>query len=171
MTGPNFESTAQPSPLLPSQPSQSSSSRSGERTEAAVSTRRPRNWTEAYADLHRTGYADFPPACLHYVLEVVRNAARAETASTPPIRSILSAAGVIAAFRAATRTDFGALRAAVLDDWGLRAPRDLGRAVAHLGRAGCLIVDEGDSLEHYSVDTILFEITPGVASLDAQEVL
>jgi uncharacterized repeat protein (TIGR04138 family) len=152
----------------------------------------PRSWTAVYATLHETGRAVFPPACLHYVLEVVRRAARhlphsyqalgarSEMNLKPELNSTshkseafhiensssmnksstlahtLSAPDVITAFRTAVRTDFGPLRNAVLEEWGILTPADLGRAVSVLGSVGCLNLDDGDSIEFYAAEPSSF---------------
>jgi|GEM_PF-4291659 len=109
----------------------------------------PEGWLNAYARLHREGLAEFPPAALHYVLNVVRQAgSEAESLHT----GSLGPAAVSAAFRAATRADFGPLRSFVLEDWGLLTPGDLGRAISRLGHAGCLTLDDGDAPEYYALD-------------------
>lgn len=105
-------------------------------------------WSAAYARLHREGLAEFPPACLHYVLELVRRVSHEEGPPGP--------AALTAAFRAATRDDFGPLRRDVLDEWGVRRPAALGRAVALLGHAGCLILDEEDAPAFYAADARAF---------------
>jgi uncharacterized repeat protein (TIGR04138 family) len=111
-------------------------------------------WKEAYAAMHRDGAAAFPPACLHYVLGMVRHSARQEHGSggSPS----LSPSGTVAAFRRAVRADFGPLAGEVLKDWALLTPGDLGRAVDLLGRYGCLSLDAGDSPEAFATDTVPF---------------
>jgi uncharacterized repeat protein (TIGR04138 family) len=131
----------------------------------------PEGWTEAYAGLYRDGVAHFPPACLHYVLNIVRQASLVgsendpveridltghETAHTRPAPRSVPPAGVIKAFRSAVRNDFGTLRDDVLEDWGLRTPADLGLAITLLGQAGALTLEEGDAPECYSPDVIPF---------------
>lgn len=121
----------------------------------------PEGWLTAYDRLHREGLAAFPPAALHYVMNVVRQATQ-----NPELKEITGAseveerathaasigpAAVIAAFRTATRADFGPLQAFVLSDWGLKTPADLGLAVSHLGHAGCLTLDDGDAPEFYAL--------------------
>lgn len=101
-------------------------------------------WSAAYARLHREGLAEFPPACLYYVLELVRHVSRTDGPPDP--------AALIAAFRAATRRDFGPLRDDVLADWALTRPADLGRAVALLGHVGCLVLEAGDDPARYAAD-------------------
>jgi uncharacterized repeat protein (TIGR04138 family) len=114
----------------------------------------PTGWKAAYASLYRDGCADFPPACLHYVLELVRSAARNHGAALTP-------AATTQAFREAIRADFGALAGEVLEDWDLRTPKDLGHAVELLGRYGCLTLDSEDTPEHFALDTgSLFEVGP-----------
>ncbi len=144
----------------------------------------PVPWKEAYARLHRDGRADFPPACLRYVENVVRQTASTPSplppspAANPPgsgssddivthdaedgshddgsaTRS-LTPATVIAAFREATQRDFGPLREDVLRHWGMRTPFDLGRAVTLLGRVDRLLLDEGDDPFRYAKDTVPF---------------
>jgi hypothetical protein len=67
--------------------------------------------------MHRDDEAAFPPACLHYLLELVRNAARGRDNSTP-----FTPADTVAAFRRAVRADFGGIFVDVL---GLQlTPRD-----------------------------------------------
>jgi hypothetical protein len=131
----------------------------------------PEGWTEAYASLHRDGVAHFPPACLHYVLNIVRQAsfvwgerdpveiedlAGPEMAPVRPTPRSVPPAAVIKAFRSAIRNDFGALRDEVLEDWGLRTPADLGLAITLLGQAGALTLEEGDGPAFYSPDVIPF---------------
>lgn len=104
-------------------------------------------WKTAYAAMHQDGAADFPPACLHYVLDMVRGAARDGEGSLTP-------AATIAAFRRSTRADFGPLADEVLADWEMRTPENLGRAVTLLGRYGCLALDAGDTAENFAADTL-----------------
>lgn len=148
----------------------------------------PPSWEEAYARLYHDGRAEFPPACLHYVETVVRQAALAprpsfadettgdevETRETtapqgvPGTRGIrdtaaaevpagagsLPPAAVIAAFRNALRRDFGPLREAVLREWGMLTPFDLGRAIGALGHVDRLSLDDGDAPEFYARDPV-----------------
>jgi uncharacterized repeat protein (TIGR04138 family) len=114
----------------------------------------PTGWKAAYASMYRDGSADFPPACLHYVLELVRSTSRQHGSELTP-------AATTRAFREAIRADFGALAGEVLEDWGLRTPKDLGHAVELLGRYGCLTLDSEDTPEHFALDTgSLFEVAP-----------
>jgi uncharacterized repeat protein (TIGR04138 family) len=99
--------------------------------------------------MHRDGAAAFPPACLHYVLELVRNESRRRAAVLPP-------ADMVAAFRRAARSDFGSLCREVLEDWELRVPADLGHAVLLLGRYGCLSLDAEDTPGAFATDTVPF---------------
>lgn len=106
-------------------------------------------WKEAYAAMHNDGRAAFPPACLHYVLERVRRAGREHAGGLPPD-------AIIADFRRAVRADFGPLFREVLEDWELRDPADLGRAVTLLGNYHCIQLDSGDTPEHFATDTVPF---------------
>jgi uncharacterized repeat protein (TIGR04138 family) len=105
------------------------------------------DWKNAYAGLQKKGEAEFPPACLHYVLQATRLAFRERG------NKGLTPNELIGVFRQRLRRDFGPLLAAVLEDWGLRAPEDLGKAVLLLGRAGCLIPGPEDTLAAYGADS------------------
>jgi uncharacterized repeat protein (TIGR04138 family) len=119
-----------------------------------METHAPTGWKAAYASLYREGSADFPPACLHYVLELVRRVSRDRGTTLTP-------AETTRAFRDAIRADFGALAGEVLADWELRTPQDLGHAVELLGRYGCLTLDSEDTPEHFALDaTPLSEVGP-----------
>jgi uncharacterized repeat protein (TIGR04138 family) len=116
-------------------------------------------WTSAYAAMHRDGAAAFPPACLHYVLDLVR----AESARRGPGTGGSGMSGgpltpteTSAAFRRATRADFGPLVDDVLADWKLETPAALGEAVALLGAYGCLTLEAGDSPQAFATDTVPF---------------
>ncbi len=103
-------------------------------------------WRTAYAAMHRAGDAGFPPACLAYVLTVVREASFGrETPLTP--------GELIRNFRDRIRRDFGPLLRETLDDWGLRIPEDLGRAIALLGKYDCLTLAPADTVEAFAEDT------------------
>jgi uncharacterized repeat protein (TIGR04138 family) len=104
-------------------------------------------WKDAYAAMHRAGEASFPPAGLHYVLELVRHATRARGAA-------LSPADTIASFRRAARADFGPLRAGVLAEWGLETPAALGSAIHLLARHDCLTLEESESPEDFTIDPV-----------------
>jgi uncharacterized repeat protein (TIGR04138 family) len=112
------------------------------------------DWTSAYARLHAAGEAAFPPACLYYVLECVRRAARTKGASLTPAEIVMS-------FRTGARTDFGPLLPEVLADWGLESPGDLGRAVLLLGRTGALSLSPSDTPEAFAEDTRPLAAEPG----------
>jgi uncharacterized repeat protein (TIGR04138 family) len=116
----------------------------------------PGAWTTVYATMHRDGAAAFPPACLHYVLELVRNEAHAAQAGTQGAPALLTPADTTLAFRRAARGDFGPLRDDVLEDWELRTPEDLGKAVTLLGRYGCLTLEDGDTPAAFATDTVSF---------------
>ena len=128
-------------------------------TDGQIPTLLPEAWKEAYARLYRAGRAHFPPACLHYVEGVIRQAAAASSRSAGPDDE--TAAGpslaptvVIAAFRSAVRHDFGSLRGEVLRDWGLLTPFDLGRAIGLLGSVDRLVVDADDAPAFYARDPL-----------------
>jgi hypothetical protein len=112
----------------------------------------PEGWMTAYGRLHRDGLAAYPPAALHYVLTLVRHAAREGAPLSPEV--------VTAHFRRAVRADFGPLYDLVLEDWGLTTPARLGEAVSVLGRAGCLSTDDGDAPELYAADALPFTGNP-----------
>ena len=101
-------------------------------------------WKAAYAALYHDGAASFPPASMHYVLEVVRSAVHNRGNALTP-------ADTTEAFREAVRSDFGPLSDAVLADWELRTPKDLGHAVDLLGRSGCLTLDSEDVPENFAL--------------------
>jgi uncharacterized repeat protein (TIGR04138 family) len=112
-------------------------------------------WKSAYAAMHRDGAAAFPPACLHYVLELVRTESGRRGGSGTS-DSALTPADTSAAFRRAARADFGPLVDDVLKDWNLETPAALGEAVALLGAYGCLTLDAGDSPQAFATDTVPF---------------
>jgi uncharacterized repeat protein (TIGR04138 family) len=105
------------------------------------------DWKSAYAAMHRDGEAAFPPAALYYILEVVRNGARENTPSGP---HILTPEKMITTFRDKARADFGPLVREVLEEWRLRTPVDLGRAVILLGRYRCLSLAPSDTTEAFA---------------------
>jgi uncharacterized repeat protein (TIGR04138 family) len=103
-------------------------------------------WKTAYAAMHRDGVAAFPPGALRYVLDLARGEAGKAGGS-------LSPAETIAAFRKSARADFGPFLADVLDQWNLRTPEALGRAVETLARYGCLSLDAGDDAAAFAADS------------------
>jgi uncharacterized repeat protein (TIGR04138 family) len=107
-------------------------------------------WKSAYEAMHRDGVADFPPACLHYVLELIRAESNRHGGPLTPAESS-------AAFRRAVHADFGPLCDEVLVEWNLRTPGDLGNAVALLGTYGCLSLDAGDSPQAFATDTVPYK--------------
>lgn len=115
-----------------------------------------RRWTSAYAAMHRDGAAAFPPACLHYVLDLVRaeSGRRGEPGTSV---GPLTPTETSAAFRRAAHADFGPLVDEVLSDWRLETPAALGEAVALLGAYGCLTLDAGDSPQAFATDTVPFK--------------
>lgn len=117
-------------------------------------------WKTAYAAMHRDGAAVFPPACLHYVLELIR-AESGRQGGSGRSEGSLTPADTSAAFRRAAHADFGPLAGEVLNDWKLETPAALGEAVALLGAYGCLTLDAGDSPQAFATDTVPFtEIHP-----------
>lgn len=110
-----------------------------------------REWPAAYAAMHQAGEAAFPPACLNYVLTCVRNAANGR--KTP-----LSPSDTVATFRQRASADFGPLLQEVLEDWGLRTPEELGKAVLLLGKHECLTLEASDTVEAFARDTVPFTV-------------
>ncbi len=106
-------------------------------------------WKTVYATLHGDGEAAFPPAALHYVLQLVRK--RAGSVSTP-----LTPEAIITTFRVNVYNDFGPLTYEVLDEWNLRTPEQLGKAVLLLGRYRCLSLEPSDTLEAFATDAVPF---------------
>jgi uncharacterized repeat protein (TIGR04138 family) len=104
------------------------------------------DWKTAYAEMHAKGEADFPPACLHYLLQLNRMAFRNQSGRA------LTPAELVEAFRKQTRRDFGPLQGKVCEDWGMRGPADLGRAILLMGRYGCLSLDSSDTVESFAMD-------------------
>ena len=104
------------------------------------------DWKSVYAAMHRDGEAAFPPAALHYVLQLVRK--RTTSGSTP-----LTPEAIITTFRVSVHSDFGPLTREVLEEWNLRTPEQLGRAVLLLGRYHCLTLEPSDTLEAFLADT------------------
>ena len=112
------------------------------------------DWKSVYASMHREGEAAFPPAALYYVLQRVRKqAAPAKTSDATGI-PVLTPAEIIATFRKGVRADFGPLAREVLDEWNLRTPGELGRAIELLGRYQCLSLDPSDTPEAFAADVL-----------------
>ena len=109
-------------------------------------------WKSVYAAMHRDGEAVFPPAALHYILQLVR-----KHGGTPPSPDTapppLTPKAIITTFRKSIHSDFGPLSREVLEDWKLRTPGELGRAVLLLGRYHCLSLEPSDTLEAFGADT------------------
>ena len=103
------------------------------------------DWKSAYADMQVRGEAAFPPAGLHYVLQLTRLAAQVHEGHAITPEQLLED------FRRQTRRDFGALVSTVLEDWKFHSPEDLGRAVVLLGQYGCLTLDAADTVESFSL--------------------
>ncbi len=101
------------------------------------------DWKNAYAKMQAGGEAAFPPACLHYVLQLCRS-------PRPNSGSVLTPEEFTGLFRKQAKRDFGSLMASVLEDWGLQSPQDLGKAVVLLGRYGCLSLEPTDTVESFS---------------------
>ena len=111
------------------------------------------DWKSVYATLHRDGEAAFPPAALHYVLQLIRQRVPKEagSGSTP-----LTPEAIITTFRVSVRKDFGPLTREVLDEWNLRTPDQLGKAVLLLGRYQCLSLEPSDTQEAFAADRTPF---------------
>jgi len=109
-----------------------------------------RDWKTAYAEMHARGEAEFPPAGLHYLLEIIRNSARERG------EKHLASGEFSEYFRKRIRNDFGPLTNSVLREWGLAHPKDLGRALNLLGRHGCLKLDDSDTPESFAMDSRTF---------------
>jgi len=101
------------------------------------------DWKTAYASMHAHNEATFPPAGLHFVLQLSRQIYRSHNRAVTP-------AELLEEFRKKTRRDFGPLEQQVLDDWGIHTPEDLGKAVALLGRYGCLTLEPTDTVEAFA---------------------
>ena len=104
------------------------------------------DWKSAFAAMQAAGEADFPPMGLHYVLQLARTGFREKG------NQALSPEDFTEVFRQRTRRDFGPMTDAVLGDWGLLSPVDLGKAVLLLGRHGCLTLAPEDTMEAFAVD-------------------
>jgi uncharacterized repeat protein (TIGR04138 family) len=100
-------------------------------------------WKSVYASMHAQNEAAFPPAGLHYVLQLSRGLYRAHSRDVAP-------AELLEEFRKQTRRDFGPLLPTVLEDWGLKGSENLGKAVSLLGRYGCLTLEPGDTVEAFA---------------------
>jgi uncharacterized repeat protein (TIGR04138 family) len=114
------------------------------------------DWKYVYALMHRDSEAIFPPAALHYVLQHVRQHAQQARTDAGAASAPLTAERIITTFRAGVRADFGPLTREVLDEWNLRAPEDLGKAVLLLGRYRCLSLEPSDTLEAFAADAAPF---------------
>jgi uncharacterized repeat protein (TIGR04138 family) len=108
------------------------------------------DWKSVYASMHRDGEAAFPPAALHYVLQLVRKRAGTQAGANT---ELLTPASIITTFRGSVRGDFGPLTREVLDEWKLRTPEELGKAVLLLGRYRCLTLEPSDTLEAFAIDS------------------
>ena len=104
------------------------------------------NWKSTYALMHAKGKADFPSACLYYVLEITRQGYQ-HRSNQPSTSSEL-----IQDFRKKTKADFGPLLSMVLEEWNMKMPSDLGKAVMLLGSFGCLHLTSQDTLESFGTD-------------------
>ncbi len=103
----------------------------------------PLDWKTVYASMHARNEATFPPAALHYILQLSRRLYDAHHRAVTP-------AELCGEFHGTTLRDFGALLPCVLEDWGLNSAEDLGRAVALLGRYGCLTLEPTDTVEAFA---------------------
>jgi uncharacterized repeat protein (TIGR04138 family) len=103
----------------------------------------PLDWKTAYASMHTEHRAAFPPAGLHYVLQLNRKLFNAHHRTITP-------AELWQEFGKHTRRDFGPLVAQVLSDWKLGTPEDLGNAVVLLGSYGCLTLEPTDTVEAFA---------------------
>ena len=104
------------------------------------------DWKSAYASLQKSAEAEFPPACLHYLLQVLRTVqpANAEKKTTPM--------ELTSHFRRQSRKDFGPLLPMVLQEWRMAGPAEFGRGMVLLGRMGCLNLEPSDTLESFIGD-------------------
>lgn len=93
---------------------------------------------EAYAAAHRAGRADVPPACLRFVLEVVRAAAARHGRGLTP-------ADTVQALAEASRREFGPLDAVVREEWGLQDGADVARALRLLEACGAVTLAPEDT--------------------------
>ena len=101
------------------------------------------DWKTAYEAMHDRGEAVFPPAGLHYVLQLSRQIFRARNRPVTPSE-------LLGEFRKQTRRDLGPMVAQVLENWGLKTSEDLGKAVILLGRYGCLTLEPADTIEAFA---------------------
>jgi len=108
------------------------------------------DWKSVYAAMHRDGEAAFPPAALHYVLQIVRASAKTDTRPE----------ALIATFRRALRNDFGPLLGDVVTEWNIRNPADFGRAILLLGKYRCLSLEPSDTAEAFAADGRAFHEEP-----------
>ena len=102
------------------------------------------DWKNAYAGIQARGEAAYPPAGLHYLLQVCRQAST-RTEGRP-----LTPEELVKNFHQAARRDFGSLKNRVLEDWSLRSAEDLGKAVVLLGSCDCLLLEPTDTVEAFA---------------------
>ena len=102
------------------------------------------DWKAAYAALQKTAETKFPPACLQYLLQVLRSAQPSESGPS------LTPSALTLHFRRQSKQDFGPLLPMVLQDWGLLRPENFGQAMLLLGRQGCINLDPADTIESFS---------------------
>lgn len=109
-----------------------------------------RNFVEAYATAHRAGDATFPPACLRFVHDAVRTAARHLNDGHGDGAASLSPAETVRVLADAARREFGPLDAVVRAEWGLLDGADAGRAVRLLSDCGALTLAPGDTEDAFA---------------------
>jgi len=101
------------------------------------------DWKTAYAAMHDRGEAVFPPAGIHYVLQLSRQICRARNRPVTPSE-------LLDEFRKQTRRELGPMVAQVLESWGLTTSEDLGKAVVLLGHYGCLTLEPAETIEAFA---------------------
>ncbi len=110
----------------------------------------PPDWKTCYASLHARGEATFPPAGLHYLLQLTRQAYR-DRGGKPLLPREWTEE-----FRRRIRADFGRLGPAVLEHWELRRAEDLGQALLLLGQIGCLQLGAEDTVSAFAAEGTLW---------------
>jgi len=102
------------------------------------------DWKTAYAGMHESGETSYPPAALHYLLQICRQA------SGHIENHLLTPEQLVNEFRKRSQRDFGSMKTSVLEDWKLHTSEDLGKAVLLLAKHHCLTLEPSDTLEAFS---------------------
>ena len=102
------------------------------------------DWKTAYAEMHAKSEAMFPPAALHYVVELCRQASQRREGR------VVTPEELTEDFRKQFRRDFGSMGNEVRNDWGIHSSADLGKAVILLGKYGCLTLEPTDTEDAFT---------------------